>query len=127
MTTVEWYARMREEDYPWMTDDQWECFLMLCDLFGGAHHITGKVHGYGVGIETSTFHDFSTFDMDLMTQAVFMAHDRCIRLAVSPSSPRLIRLCLWKRHERTGATHERHPTLEEAVARWRERYPEVDK
>jgi len=114
MTEDDWNEKIRAEQYPWMTDDQFECFDMLCDLFGGAHHIQGKVKPCGAGIETNSRHcGFSTFDYNTLTKAVVFAHDRCIRFGIEPSGPGLLKLCLHKRHQRDGRMYERHPTLEE--------------
>lgn len=119
----EWLERVRAK-YSWMSDDQWACYLMLCELFLGAHHFDGKVKDFGRGIQMSTTQDFSTFDFDRMTRAVFLAHDRCIRMEITSSGPGMIRLCLWKRHSREDSEiWDRHPTIETALARYRERKP----
>lgn len=38
--------------YTWMSNDQFDCFVMLCDLFGGDHHVTGSVkeHATSCGV-----------------------------------------------------------------------------
>lgn len=103
--------------YEWMNDDQWECFLMLCDLYRGPHHVRGKVKACGVnGIEINTrLGSFSTFDFNDLTRAVIMAHDRLIRFEIMPSGPGLLKLQFHRRHQREGMMHERHPTIEEAI------------
>lgn len=105
---------------PWMTDDQWQGALFLRDLFGGFHHVRGNIKdcGRGVQLNTRSTH-FATFDFDGLTRAVFMAHDRCMRLEIATSGPGMICLKLHKRHTREGRLMERHPTLEEAVDSWR--------
>lgn len=113
--------RLREKQYPWMSDDQFECYKMLADLFGGDHHIYGPVKSFGEGIEHNTHQDFSTFDFDYMTSAVVMAHDRMIRFSILPSGPGLIRLVFHKRHSRDGDSYKRHPTIEEATNKIRKR------
>lgn len=74
--------------YDWMNEDQWQCFEMLCDLFGGAHHVYGKVRanvGNGIIINARNCHNkFATFDYDVLTKAVILAHDRMIRFAIEP-------------------------------------------
>jgi len=37
----EWIDSYRKD---WMTDDQWECYQFLADLFFGFNHLFGKVH-----------------------------------------------------------------------------------
>lgn len=113
-----------QDAYPWMSDDQIECYEMLVDIFAGGHHLDGKVKDFGKGIQMSTWQDFSTFDFARLTDAVFLAHDRCIRFEIQSSGPGMIRLCLWKRHNREGGEFwDRHPTIETALARYRERNP----
>lgn len=101
----------------WMSDDQYECYEFLADLFCGWHHITGKLHEWGDGIRlnTSQVWGFATFDFDKLTRAVVMAHDRMIRFEICPSGPGMLGLVLHKRHKRNGRMFERHPTIEEAI------------
>lgn len=92
--------KIRAERFPWMNDDQWECYRMLCDLYGGDHHVFGIVREAGrTGININTRHtgSMSTFDFCMLTRAVLLAHDRCIRFAIEPSGPGMLRLCFHKR------------------------------
>lgn len=102
----------------WMTDDQYECYEMLADLFMGWHHINGKLHEWGTGIKlnTSQTGSMASFDFDGLTRAIILAHDRMIRFAIVPSGPGMLGLELFKRHSRDGRMHERHPTIEDAIA-----------
>ena len=117
MTDEEWNKQIRAKQYPWMTDDQFECLLMLADLFHGLHHVFGNIQPSGGGIVINTRHvgSFATFDFDAITRAVVMAHDRMIRFEIAPSGPGMLKLFFHKRHKREGAMHERHPTLEDHV------------
>lgn len=114
--------------YPWMDDDQFECYQMLCDLFSGAHHVHGKLHEWGSGIRLNTSQTgaFCTFDFSRLTFAVLMAHDRCIRFGIEPSGPGMLGLTLYKRHSREGGMSERHPTIVQALEVYRKSYPEPD-
>jgi hypothetical protein len=105
----------------WMTDDQWECYEMLADLFRGFHHIHGKLHecGRGIALNTTQTGSFATFDFDGLTRAVLMAHERMIRFSIEPSGPGMLKLVLHKRHKREGMMSERHPTIEGAIERFR--------
>jgi hypothetical protein len=105
--------------YDWMSDDQWACFEFLCDLFHGAHHVHGIIRPCGnSGIvinSTCATNKFATFDFSYMTRAVIMAHDRCIRFAIEPSGPNMLKLFVHQRHVREGQMHQRHPTIEQAI------------
>jgi len=105
----------------WMTDDQWECYQMLADLFHGFHHVNGKLHDWGDGIKlnTSQVGSFATFDFDGLTRLVLLAHERMIRAEIVPSGPGMLGIVLHKRHSREGRMYEQHPTIETAVARFR--------
>ena len=105
----------------WMTDDQWECYQMLADIFLGFHHIQGKLHEWGRGIKLNTTYtnSLATFDFDGLTRAVIMAHDRMIRMEIVPSGPGMLGIVLHKRHKREGRMSEYHPTIETAIKRIR--------
>lgn len=120
-TSEQW---LRDNTYNWMTEDQWECFEMLCDLCKGSHHVGGKVKPCGVGIEINIRYGFhaSTFDYNGLTEAVILAHDRCIRFEIEPSGPGMMKLKFHKRHYREGRMDERHPTLEDAITQIRGNY-----
>lgn len=106
----------------WMTDDQWECYQFLADLFLGFHHLHGKLHEWGRGIKLNTTQtgSMATFDFDGLTRAVVMAHDRMIRFSIEPSGPGMLGLVCFKRHKREGFMSERHPTIEDAIKRIRQ-------
>jgi hypothetical protein len=119
MTEKNWMQEIRQKNYPWMNDDQFECWCMFCDLHGGQHHVFGKVQPSSpTGITISEFAagGWSTFDMDRLTRAVVMAHDRCIRFSISPSNMQNLRFHPHKRHHRDGDSTRRHPMLEDQVA-----------
>lgn len=124
MTEEEWLKQSREHSYAWASDDQWACVLMLIAMFRGEHHLPGEIKAAGRGVRISAHASrFSTYDYSDMTRLVFMAHDRCIRAELCPSGPGRIGIMLHKRHKREGEMHERHPTLEQAVAEWRSKNP----
>lgn len=106
--------------HPDMTPDQRDCFELLCDLVGGDHHITGKVYMFGKGIRFSVYSgQLATFDFDMLTRLVLMAHDRCIRAEIVSSGPGRIGIALHKRHERDGCGSKRHPTIDQAIEKHR--------
>jgi hypothetical protein len=104
-----------------MNEDQRECYDLLCDLVYGEHHITGLVKACGArGIMINTpSNRWATYDFDGLTRLVVMAHDRCIRAEICPGGPGRVGIHLHKRKMREGQMHERHPTMEENIARIR--------
>lgn len=102
---------------PWMTDDQWECFDFIAWNLGGFHHVRGKPKPCGTGIEINLPSGrWATFDFSSLTRLVVSAHDRCIRVEIDSSGPRLLKFVIHKRHSREGKMHKRHPTIEDAIA-----------
>lgn len=101
-----------------MTDDQWECALLIRDLFHGFHHVNNNFKRYGdSGIQlNTTYGSWASYDYDYLTVAIVLCHDRMIRLEIKPSGPGMLKLCLWKRHVREGKMNEKHPTMEDAVS-----------
>ena len=122
MSQLEWH---RENEYQWMTDDQFECMKMLSDLCGGMHHVFQKIYPSGRGIMINLQSGFcaATVDFNGLTKAVLMAHDRCIRFEIRPSGPGMLKLFFHKRHQRDGDLSLRHPTIETAIAEYRKNWP----
>lgn len=103
-----------------------EAVEFFADLFGGVHHIPGSRYGSadnvksrGDGWYVINSGDLATYDGDVLTRFVFLAHDRCCRGNVEASGKNL-KLTIWKRENREGGPMwSRHPTLEAAVEAWR--------
>lgn len=70
-------------------------------------------HGHGVSFVVRDY--LATFDCDGLTRLVVGAHDRCYRVEIEGCGPSLMRVSIWPRHGRDGATSRRHPTIEEAI------------
>jgi hypothetical protein len=82
--------------------------------WGNNHHIT-FVLGQGC---------LSTYDSRLLTDLVLMAHQRAIRVQISPRSYRNLTLTFHPR--KSGMEHEwheRHPTIDEAIANFNNLFP----
>ena len=114
---TDWHKQAAEQNYPWMNEDQFECFKMLCDLFHGYHHVYGIIresgkNGICINAQNCSNY-FGTVDFNNLTRAVVMAHDRSIRFSICPSGPRMLGLSFHKRHKRDGDISERHPALED--------------
>ncbi len=61
----------------------------------------------------------STYDFDHLSRLVIGAHDECIRVDISPCSFRYLRIYMHPR-EREGGMALRHPTIEQAIADFRD-------
>jgi len=109
--------------YQWMTEDQCYCYEMLCDWLSGAHHVpTVKPFGSGIKVSVNSC-ALSTFDFDLLTTLVLLAHDRCVRAELTNGGPGRTGVVLHRRHARKGITWQRHPTMETALDLHRRRWP----
>lgn len=64
---------------------------------------------------------FATFDANLLTILVVLAHDQCIRVSIHSRGMNTLLLTFHPR-KREGGYSERHPTLEEHVKQIREYY-----
>lgn len=105
-----------------MTDDQRECYRLLCDLVHGEHHLIGNITSCGAGIHIGLrCLSLATFDFNHLTRLVVMAHDRCIRVEIVPTGFGTIGINLHRRHKREGSIFEKHPTIEEHIALIRDR------
>ncbi len=114
------------DHYSWMTPAQFECLELLSDLFGGLHHVYGKITGprpdtININAENCRNH-FATFDYSWLTVATVLAHDRMIRFGIAPSSGGKLCLTFQKRSTREGDASSMHPSLEDAIAKVRERF-----
>ena len=96
-----------------------EATEFFSEFYSGEHHIPGKVKEFGYGWQVNHDRgDLATYDYNQLTRLVFMAHEKCIRVSIMASSPRHIKIAIWKR-QREGGMSERHPTLEQAINSWK--------
>jgi hypothetical protein len=112
------WQEWESKKYHWMSEEQKECYNMLCDICCGANHVFGIIRDAGpkgIYINALYCNYLATFDFDRLTRAVVMAHDRMIRFEISPSGPRMLQLSFHKRDKREGRMHEKHPTIEDAI------------
>lgn len=73
-------------------------------------------------VRLTVYGELATFDADLLTTLVVLAHDRCVRVAVEPRNMRHLRLCFSPRKGREGHLFERHPSIEAALLRVRREF-----
>jgi hypothetical protein len=110
---------MSEKHYraPWMTDAQWIAADAIAECLGGHNHMkTPKAFGKGIRIvlfESTA----ATFDDDLLTRLVLIAHEKAIRIEIE-SAGRMLAVNAFMRGTRTGAMHERHPTIDQACLKF---------
>lgn len=97
----------------------------FAEYYFGDHHIPSPIKPFGQGWMVYELNDISTFDFDNMTRLVFLAHDRCFRASCKQHGPGRLAIIIHKR-KRTGNMCERHPTLEEAVSKWKMNNPVRD-
>jgi hypothetical protein len=91
----------------------------FAEFYGGDHHIPGQVKqaGYGFSVNHNRG-DIATFDFNQMTRLVLMGHDKCIRVSVEAIRNGVMKISIWKR-QREGSMYERHPTIEQAIEKFR--------
>ena len=105
-----------------------DAVAFFAEIFGGAHHIPGakykgeNVREWGQGWCILVSAELYTYDFDLLTRLVFLAHDRCCRVQVQPAM-RYTRVCVWQRDPASVSRYDRHPTLDQALRVWRANYP----
>lgn len=73
-------------------------------------------------IEIRWNQSLSTYDDSLLTRLVILAHDRCIRVELSPRNFNYLTIRFHPR-QREGGIFERHPTIEQALNHWRKYHP----
>lgn len=97
-----------------------EATVFFSELYGGEHHIPkGGVKQFGTGwCVAHNRGDLATYDYDDLTRLVFMAHDKCYRVSVVAYNFNSVKIAIWKR-QREGGMSERHPTLEQAIEKFR--------
>lgn len=96
-------------------------------LFHGEHHIPGDVRPFGRGWKVNCYSGrLSTFDFNDLTRLVLLAHDRCVRVEIVQGGPGRIGVAIWQRHSRVGDFASRHPTIEQALADWRQQFPATE-
>jgi hypothetical protein len=97
--------RKKLSDNP--TPEQLRCLSLLIELFGGEHHLP-TVYEFGNGVRCRQ-PSMSTYDNDLLTRLVVLAHDHCIRAEISRDS------IILHARQRNGEFWQRHQTLETAI------------
>jgi len=97
-----------------------EATYFFSELYGGEHHIPKhKVFECGNGWAVKHDRgDLATYDYNDLTRLVLLAHDMCYRASISPINFNTVEIAIWPR-KREGGMSERHPTIEQAIERFR--------
>ncbi|NJL33542.1 MAG: hypothetical protein HC893_06375 [Chloroflexaceae bacterium] len=74
-------------------------------------------------IEIRTSYTFGTWDGNRLTTLVFLCHELGIKLEIRPCNMQYVRLLFWDGHGKEF--YRPHPTLDEAVALFRQYYQPV--
>jgi hypothetical protein len=98
---------------------------LLGELFYGIYHLDLK-RLWAVDWSNNSYieisigwHSFSTVDYDELTRLVFLAHHMAVRIQIDAATHKYLRLMFHQRC-RFGDYAHRHPTLDEAVAAFKE-------
>jgi len=111
----------REKYYSWTSDDQWLCILFLRRFFSGFHHFPTEPKPCDKGIEMNFRPAYmGSFDYDALTKLVIMSHNWAVRSEIAGSGPAMIKLKLFYRGSRDGRMQERHPTIDEAIDKFKD-------
>jgi hypothetical protein len=79
----------------------------------------------GSGLSLSWSSELATFDFEQLTKLVFLCHEARIRVQIESSGPKYLKLSFWQRvsPQENPNIACYHPSLDEAVARFREYLP----
>lgn len=92
---------------------------VLAYAFRGIHH-AGKIKKHSDDYwETNIFGGISTFDFDHLTRLVLAAHKWAVRVEITSSGPRMVKLHLSAR-TREGSVYSRHPDIDSVVSEFKQ-------
>lgn len=98
---------------------------LLGELFLGLYHLDSKTISRvdwsdTFCVEVSIgWKDWATYDFDNLTRLVFLSHHMAIRVSMDASKHGWMKLMFWQR-SRDGSLCKRHPSLDEAVRKFKE-------
>lgn len=118
-----WYAAPEK-----LTEFQSRAFNILGIVGGGIYNAPISWDGViwfprdQIIVPWAAHKGFGTWDFNELTLFVFLCHEARIRGYITHHGPRYFQIHLSQRKHHGGMA-ERHPSLDEAVARWREMFP----
>ncbi len=95
-----------------------EAIDFFSEFYFGAHHIPGDSpktvgnHGWAV---MHNLGELATFDYNGLTRLVLMAHDKCIRVSISPVRNGIMKIMIHRRSREDKSIFGGHPTIEQAI------------
>lgn len=102
------------------TDDQLLASYTLAVVRGGYHNLSEIKECGPQGVEVSVYPKLSTFDNDLLTRIVLVAHRMGVRIEIGLSEPKMVKLKAYALHindDKDCGLHlgERHPSIDYLV------------
>jgi hypothetical protein len=94
---------------------------VLNEVYDGLHHLPNKLKDHKFYFELNHYGDLSTWDFNRLTVLVLAAHEHCVRVEISSSGPGMVKLLFHDRN-RTGKGWDSHPTIEEALKNYRNKW-----
>ncbi len=112
--------RTQEPEVTMPAEDRERVEKVVALAFGGLHNVD-RLRFYGFYATCGTHGgELATWDGNRLTALVVAGHDQGVRVSVSARGMRL-EVMLHPRRCRAGRIAHRHPTLEDAIARYGER------
>jgi len=108
-----------------LTDFQRRAVVLLCQArragpYDFARTFETAEWGWGNGVRFVVERpSLATYDADGLTALVIGAHDQAIRVEIDPRSFTHLTIAMWPRQREHKHQWGRHPTIEQAVARYR--------
>ncbi len=100
---------------------------LLGQLFAGMYHLQSNITSKPdwsnercIAVSVP-IHNMGTYDFSGLTMLVVLCHDAAIRCELQASAFGYVKLCFSQR-QRYGGCTERHPTMEQATAKIREKF-----
>lgn len=122
MSAADWVERAYGPGFS-LTPAQRTAVEVLCAGLGSPWNIPISWHrvdwSFGLSVSFVVQQPLSTFDRDSLTKLVIAAHDRCMRVSLEARGYRYLGIAISSRKGREGAMHDRHPTIEQAIAAFR--------
>lgn len=115
----DFFGESRKPDW---TDGDVRVLSVADSAFGGLHHVHSykRIDGCPHGAwKVVVYRSIATADWDQLTRLVLFAHERAVRVEITPHGPFHLALHMSARVRKPESYTSHHPTIEEAVAKIR--------